>query len=688
MAEFQHPFVQAATREAFEAKLNAGVISNYQIAFIEDTKEIWARGVYYPCPYSKNELDKFIKDLSDANQEIQENITNIADEEDITLTEEKKLQLKDRDSSKGMGYKILRLPKNGILTQEMINESNTIYEIRYNFDLNGEEITIPNNCTLKFEGGSISNGTLQLVSTIIEGVPSFSLLTLVGTSSSIIIPEWFGEQDDWSQVFNMLLKLRCKVTLRGNKVYTISNPILMGANSSLSGENSSIVKASFKNSQVIKVGPSCEISNIGIESGVSNTVIDIDLDYISENPSDIPLNKDYKNLLNINVNNITINGLLEEQKGSCISLTNKGNGANGWGIKFDGVTLSGRWKYAVYCVTSRPEDSTSPSWLNNISFLNCIFSDLVNGFYFNSLSGAEAPSKINITNCSQQCVQQSNYFIEAISVARLYIRDSEAWDWNQSQNHPSTPVKLTNRCINVTIENLYGSNNYDYERLEEGDDANLYTIVSNNTIAPSYCSSTMSANRIFDILLRDNEVITKDLIRKLPRGIYTVPGEDAYGIKLGGIPSHNGGLLEVSGSDLNRTIVKYYPNLDYPDKKYKEIWIYCSTQKVNASDEALKKEDWIILKTNRVDSIPTYTEVGDFYFNTTINKPVWWDGTEWIDGIGTTVGTSTYGPTASRPTNVPEGFVYFDTDLECQIVWDGTQWINTDGTLVSKVIII
>ena len=79
MAEFQHPFVQAATREAFETKLEAGLISLYQIAFIEDTKEIWARGVYYPCPYSKNELDKFIKDLSDANQEIRENITNIAE---------------------------------------------------------------------------------------------------------------------------------------------------------------------------------------------------------------------------------------------------------------------------------------------------------------------------------------------------------------------------------------------------------------------------------------------------------------------------------------------------------------------------------------------------------------------------------------------------------------------------------
>lgn len=47
-----------------------------------------------------------------------------------------------------------------ILTQEMINNPNTVYEIRYDFDLNGQEITIPDKCVLKFQGGSISKGSL------------------------------------------------------------------------------------------------------------------------------------------------------------------------------------------------------------------------------------------------------------------------------------------------------------------------------------------------------------------------------------------------------------------------------------------------------------------------------------------------------------------------------------------------
>ena len=97
-------------------------------------------------------------------------ITNLADDEDITSVEDSTgtnvLKLANRaynpSNFSGKGYKILR--KNiqdgkNVLTQEMINEPNTIYEIRYDFDLNGD-IVIPDNSRLIFKGGSLSNGTI------------------------------------------------------------------------------------------------------------------------------------------------------------------------------------------------------------------------------------------------------------------------------------------------------------------------------------------------------------------------------------------------------------------------------------------------------------------------------------------------------------------------------------------------
>lgn len=74
----------------------------------------------------------------------------------------------------GMGYKILRRKIQGdivnVLTQEDFDSENTIYEIRYKFDLNGSTITLPNNSVLKFDGGQINNGIINLNNAVIEPV--------------------------------------------------------------------------------------------------------------------------------------------------------------------------------------------------------------------------------------------------------------------------------------------------------------------------------------------------------------------------------------------------------------------------------------------------------------------------------------------------------------------------------------
>ena len=90
------------------------------------------------------------------------------DAEDLTATDV--LKLADRaynpTNFSGKGYKILRkniVDGRNLLTQEMVNEPDTVYEIRYDFDLDGKEIVIPERCVLKFEGGSLSNGKLTSI---------------------------------------------------------------------------------------------------------------------------------------------------------------------------------------------------------------------------------------------------------------------------------------------------------------------------------------------------------------------------------------------------------------------------------------------------------------------------------------------------------------------------------------------
>ena len=55
-----------------------------------------------------------------------------------------------------------------IITQNDINKADTIYEIRYNFDLDGKTITIPKNCILYFTSGKFYNGSINMDNTIVS----------------------------------------------------------------------------------------------------------------------------------------------------------------------------------------------------------------------------------------------------------------------------------------------------------------------------------------------------------------------------------------------------------------------------------------------------------------------------------------------------------------------------------------
>ena len=85
---------------------------------------------------------------------------------------------------------------------------------------------------------------------------------------------------------------------------------------------------------------------------------------------------------------------------------------------------------------------------------------------------------------------------------------------------------------------------------------------------------------------------------------------------------------------------------------------------------------------------PTYSYIGKSYFDTTLNKPIWWNGTKWVDYNGNDADVKTSGTTAQRPSDVITGFQYFDTDINSPVYWNGIEWIKpaTDtGVKVVKI---
>lgn len=136
-----------------------------------------------------------------------------ADEEDLT-DRNSILKFKDKEynaeEASGLGYKILRknwVEDKNILTQDMISDENTIYEIRYDFDLNGEEITIPEECVLKFNGGSLNNGTLIGNNTqiITNNIHIFTNINIDGIwFCSKISSAWFTDEEEENVLRNVI----------------------------------------------------------------------------------------------------------------------------------------------------------------------------------------------------------------------------------------------------------------------------------------------------------------------------------------------------------------------------------------------------------------------------------------------------------------------------------------------------
>lgn len=121
----------------------------------------------------------------------------------LTILEEE-LPNKTHDPSNfsGLGRKYLQkniVSGKNVLTQAMMSDANTIYVIQYDFTL-GENITVPANCVLEFEGGSISGEhTLTGVNTgiVAQGVTIFNTdVVLDGTwNLSKLDIRWFGAKD-------------------------------------------------------------------------------------------------------------------------------------------------------------------------------------------------------------------------------------------------------------------------------------------------------------------------------------------------------------------------------------------------------------------------------------------------------------------------------------------------------------
>ncbi len=566
---------------------------------------------------------------------------------------------------------ITKSERKNVLTQDMVNEPNTVYEIRYSYDLINSTITIPENCVLKFNGGFLSNGEIVGDNTLIyaKEVRCFSLdSTLTGTWSNL------SAYSIWFSIIN-------DCVLDNTKEY-------------VSGTNNG---RGFKNLFLF--------NEIHLAPGtyyVENALHCISGQHIYGNNAIIKYNNlnKYVSFLNIGVNNYTQNVTIENL--TIIGFREKGTNEFNHGIDI-----------------SKAENVR----IINVTLLNNLGDGISMGLLKASTNGINYPVQVEVAFCN--CENNYRQGMSIINGTSIYVHDSVFSNTNGTAPQAGidiepeisegddfavvSQVKIANcRFFNnkgaaVQLYSQYSTTkNSEIKQIEINGNVfiknSIYVTKANNV---SLCNNILDKDSY--ILLNEyyNDInIVNNTISNVNIGIFITPNNKNISDERVRVSNNYIFNTYKYGIQINNDNLKYLI-LEYNKINYCAHGISvegCSyTTYINniVLNKGINKDGvkydgfhWIFLKkddkTTRTDlalSTTNVTEgsriIGDFKFD---NKPQWWNGVKWVysDGIDTSI--LSIGATEKRPTEISIGFQYFDTTLKRYIVWNGTEWTNMDGT--------
>lgn len=135
----------------------------------------------------------------------------------------------DKDSTNGMARVILKATDDFKDVVESYTGGNVVFVIRYDYTLSGNT-TIPSNCILLFEGGSLDGDNLYIIDLnncqiIAPNDCIFKNVTLQGTTNDIFNLVWIVDGDNVTTAFNNKPDSINRMVFRSTKVYYISDTV-------------------------------------------------------------------------------------------------------------------------------------------------------------------------------------------------------------------------------------------------------------------------------------------------------------------------------------------------------------------------------------------------------------------------------------------------------------------------------
>ena len=572
------------------------------------------------------------------------------------------------ENPNGMGYKILR---NDMTFAEQVTDTNTIYEIRYDFTITGTA-TIPANCVLRFVGGSIKNGTLVYDNTRIDGDYNIDCNCSGILANEIVSPKMYGAKGDGitddTAAFNAVQSCPGDVFVEsGNYLLT---SFVFSSSQRWVFKRSNGNKWWSNGAAKIVTGTGVRISN---DPKIYNLVVEYkgNQSDLSQRPCGIYMTSHWAELYGVFVSYFRIGIAFGNTCKTDLSLDSAH-------VDYTSVHNMQSW-YNYQCGVIM--DGSDYAQVNFISFFDCnvgangvnvhdrtIQPDVTRGYGFyvstaNSVYINNADVSANETCGIYIDNNSSTKVVRGLHVSTIYAEHNKYCDiyYNNAQNTSGTRtggVSITdayffhNSTDQYYVGRVYAPYNYaiypsvkflDYPvmRMEEGWYHALkllrYGMPAGQDNRMSRANVTLLPNKryrlVFTIMPKATGNITLQWVYR--KFVYD-----------------NALLFYFDTGTLSSAVVQNIPVTVDVEKVFE---IYLETPSSTSPFV-----NWCAGGYG-ADSVVT-----DFYWEDLTNKQV-------------------SGTTAQRPAvaNVPVGSTYFDTTLGKMIVSNGTAWVNMDGTPLS-----
>ncbi len=567
-----------------------------------------------------------------------------------------------------------------ILTEVMLNQSNTIYEIRYDFDLNGETIEIQKGCKLIFGGGYLKNGNIVGNQSFIESNSRriFFNIVLLGTwSFENIIVEWFGCSIKSSDTENRDVLLRNIIPTAIN----INKNVYFGNTGVYNVRNNFPLKplTDYKNIKIFGNGFGTCINITHIEDTKEGTFFIYGIKNltffnfkITCSERDNTYNGEHALAFNGYSENIIVDSLyIKGFKSGNGGTTQDGGRAisfhQGYEMLFDEST----WR-PIYSDTPK---HSSKEFVKNITIKNCHISECSNGFSYSILvTDGLVNEEIANIDFSDNLIEfaDSGLTIDSdihgngsaegaiIGNCGIFIRNNRFINNTQHISCAiSKNIVIENNVLEGTKESVVFDSTHGIRLLSCSD-----VVVEGNKL--NNCG-------VYGIITRQYSTSDAYICKNVLCSFNMITNVD-YGI------TNKDKIITTNGIK-NLMLIYNLMQCNKAGYDFNNQQPYYMTTLLTAGNRCYS--DSFFLNTYS-DGFPAKTDQneGASVFSTLRDKPLWFNSKGiWQDAYGNPYNTEYHGNSENRPSNgVKLGTCYFDTTLNKPIWWTGEKWKDSTGT--------